>query len=353
MGGLVAVTAAAALVLTACGSDDNSGSGSTSSATSQTDSGTTGGDAGASSPATAGGADASASDSGAAGASGSADSSAAGGAAGSSDAGSSAAGGAGSSAAGGADSSGAGSSAAPGGAAASFDAAGFTCESSAALRSSGSTAQGKAIGAWIDAYNTKCGSKINPYGGGGSGKGVSDFIANQTDFGGSDSALKEDEMAEAKTKRCQGNDAIDLPMVTGPIAVAFNVDGVDKLTLTPAVLSGIFGGEIKKWNDPKIAEVNSGVNLPDALIKTVHRSEDSGTTDNFTKYLAAAGKWDFEGGQGLDRSRRPGRPGLRRCAEGIGLHCQLHRLRRVGLRHRRQPEDGRHRQRRRAGRADR
>ena len=78
-----------------------------------------------------------------------------------------------------------------------FDGAGFTC-ATGSLASSGSTAQGKAISKWIIDYNAKCGATIADYGGGGSGKGVSDFIAKQTDFGGSDSALKDDQPAQAK-----------------------------------------------------------------------------------------------------------------------------------------------------------
>jgi phosphate transport system substrate-binding protein len=153
------------------------------------------------------------------------------------------------------------------------------------------------MAAWIAAYNSKCSASINDYGGGGSGKGVSDFIANQTDFGGSDSAMTTAQLADAKSKRCASNDAIDLPMVTGPIAVAYNLTGVDKLVLGPKVLSDIFSGKIAKWNDPAIAAMNSGVTLPDLAISTIHRSEDSGTTDNFTKYLTAAGGWTYPGGK--------------------------------------------------------
>jgi phosphate transport system substrate-binding protein len=191
-----------------------------------------------------------------------------------------------------ADSS-AGSSSAAGGA---FEAAGFTC-ATGTLRSSGSTAQGKVMAELITSYNAKCGATIGDYGGGGSGKGITDFVSGQTDFGGSDSALKDDDRAAARDKRCEASDAIDLPMVTGPIAVAYHLSGVDKLVLTPNVLSGIFGGTITTWNDAAISAINPGVTLPDLAISTVHRAEDSGTTDNFTKYLAAAGGWTFEGGK--------------------------------------------------------
>ena len=171
---------------------------------------------------------------------------------------------------------------------ATFEGSGFSC-ATGSLRSSGSTAQGKVMEQWISDFNSKCNANLNSYGGGGSGKGIADFIANQVDFAGSDSALNADQASQAKSTRCAGNDAINLPMVTGPIALAYNLSGVDKLVLTPEVLAGIFGGTIANWNDPKIAAVNPGVTLPSLAIQAVHRAEDSGTTENFTKYLAAAG----------------------------------------------------------------
>ena len=176
-----------------------------------------------------------------------------------------------------------------------FEGAGFTC-AEGALRSSGSTAQGKVMEQWISEFNALCSADLNAYGGGGSGKGIADFIANQVDFAGSDSALKEDQAASAKATRCAGNDALNLPMVTGPIALAYNVSGVDSLTLTPEVLGGIFSGTINNWNDPAIAALNSGVTLPTLAIQAVHRAEDSGTTENFTKYLKAAAPeaWTIE-----------------------------------------------------------
>lgn len=177
-----------------------------------------------------------------------------------------------------------------------FEAAGFTC-ATGTLRSSGSTAQGKVMAELITSYNAKCGASIGDYGGGGSGKGITDFLSGQTDFGGTDSALKDEDRATAREKRCEASDAIDLPMVTGPIAVAYHLTGVETLVLTPEILAGIFGSTITTWNDAAIAAVNPGVTLPDLAISTVHRSEDSGTTDNFTKYLAAAGGWAFEGGK--------------------------------------------------------
>jgi len=183
-------------------------------------------------------------------------------------------------------------SAAASGDAPTFESAGFTC-AEGDLRSSGSTAQGKVMEQWISDFNALCNADINAYGGGGSGKGIADFIANQVDFAGSDSALKEDQAASAKATRCAGNDALNLPMVTGPIALAYNISGVDSLTLTPAVLAGIFNGSITTWNDPAIAAINAGDTLPALGIQAVHRAEDSGTTENFTKYLKAAAPSDW------------------------------------------------------------
>ncbi|MDX6432534.1 MAG: phosphate transport system substrate-binding protein, partial [Streptosporangiaceae bacterium] len=127
----------------------------------------------------------------------------------------------------------------------------------------------------------------------------------------SDSALKPEEHAPADA-RCKTGKAIDLPMVVGPIAVAYNLKGVTGLQLSPATTAGIFAGTIKTWNDPAIKKDNPSATLPSTPIKTLHRSDDSGTTDNFTKYLTATApdiwkfaggkKWTAPGGQGLKGS---------------------------------------------------
>ncbi|RAV33495.1 phosphate ABC transporter substrate-binding protein PstS [Corynebacterium heidelbergense] len=130
----------------------------------------------------------------------------------------------------------------------------------------------------------------------GSGAGQTQFVAGQVDFAGSDSPLKEDQVEKA-AKRCQGNEAWHLPMVIGPVAVAYHLNGVDSLNLSSATIAKIFKGEIKKWNDPAIAAENSGAQLPDKEIKVVYRSDESGTSDNFQKYLKASAPevWDSEG----------------------------------------------------------
>ncbi|MET9314463.1 phosphate ABC transporter substrate-binding protein PstS [Kribbella sp. NPDC003505] len=163
------------------------------------------------------------------------------------------------------------------------------------LNAEGSSAQKNAIEEVISKYNEKCADVTVNYNPTGSGAGIKQFNANQVDFAGSDSALKtegkdgaESEAAQA-AKRCQGNPAVNLPMVIGPVAIAYNVDGVTKLVLDGPTAAKIFQGTIKTWNDPAIAKLNAGVTLPSAPISVFFRSDESGTTENFTKYLKAAG----------------------------------------------------------------
>jgi len=164
------------------------------------------------------------------------------------------------------------------------------------LRTSGSTAQGKAMEEWILAFNDKCGASLTPYGGGGSGQGITDFTNNNSEIAGSDSALNADQAAAAKSSRCGGADAINLPMVTGPIAIAYNVPGVDSLVVNADVLAKIFDGKITNWNDPALKALNPDATLPDLALESVHRQEDSGTTENFTKFLKAAApdSWPYD-----------------------------------------------------------
>jgi len=133
------------------------------------------------------------------------------------------------------------------------------------LNAEGSSAQKNAIEEVISKYNEKCADVTVNYNPTGSGAGIKQFNANQVDFAGSDSALKPDEMTAA-TKRCQNNPAVDLPMVIGPIAIAYNVDGLSKLVLDGPTAAKIFQGSIKTWNDPAIAKLNAGVSLPSAPI---------------------------------------------------------------------------------------
>jgi phosphate transport system substrate-binding protein len=152
--------------------------------------------------------------------------------------------------------------------------------SGVALNGSGSTFQKAFQEIAIEAF-TKANStiKIN-YGGGGSGKGRQDLADQVVDFAGSDSAYKDADLGKNK-----GGDVLYFPILLGPITIAFNVEGVDKLQLSPETVAKIFQRDIKKWNDAAISADNPGVKLPAIDIVVAHRSDGSGTTDNFTKYL--------------------------------------------------------------------
>ncbi len=165
------------------------------------------------------------------------------------------------------------------------------------LNAEGSSAQQNAIDEAIANYTANCPDTTVNYNPTGSGAGIEQFNAGQVDFAGSDSALKEAEgEVAAAEKRCDGNPAWNLPVVVGPIAMAYNIDGVDSLVLTPEVAARIFNGTIKTWDDKAIADLNSGAKLPASAIKVFFRSDESGTTENFQKYLSGAsgGAWKDE-----------------------------------------------------------
>lgn len=190
------------------------------------------------------------------------------------------------------------------------------------LKAEGSTAQKNAMDQWIKDFQGQCSGVSITYNGTGSGAGVSNFIAKQDDFAGSDSALdpSKDEVSKASTA-C-GSPALDLPMVTGPIAVAYKVNGVTDLTLTPTVLTKIFLGKITSWSDPAIKAINSGANLPSTKITVFYRSDSSGTTQNFERYLSANDKTDFTSKPDKDSSKAgfagQGKTGSQGVQQAIG-----------------------------------
>jgi phosphate transport system substrate-binding protein len=177
------------------------------------------------------------------------------------------------------------------------------CPQSGTLNGEGSSAQKNAIEEAIASFQEKCQGVTVNYAATGSGAGVKQFIAGQVDFGGSDSALKTEpkdgqiETDEA-AKTC-GSPAWNIPMVTGPVTFAYHVKGVDSFIMTPEVAANIFNAKITTWNDPAIAKINPGVTLPSEPIKVFFRSDESGTTDNFTKWLHAAAPqaWPAEPGK--------------------------------------------------------
>jgi phosphate transport system substrate-binding protein len=155
----------------------------------------------------------------------------------------------------------------------------------------GSSAQANAVSAWIRNYQVSCADATVSYGSVGSGAGVAAFVGGTGDFAGSDSPLSATDQSQA-VARC-GGPALHLPMVVGPIALAYNVSGVDGLRLAPGTIARIFSGRITLWNDPSIRHDNPGAVLPASPIHTVHRSDNSGTTDNFAKFLAATAGPDW------------------------------------------------------------
>lgn len=177
---------------------------------------------------------------------------------------------------------------------------------SGTLNGGGSSAQSKAQQAWVAGFQTTNPKTTVNYSTTDSGSGRKGFLDKSLDFAGSDAALSTDELTSSKT-RCT-NGGLDLPVYVSPIAVAFNINGVTSLNLSGDVVAKIFAGQITTWNDPAILATNDAAK--DKLtgpITTVHRSDDSGTTKNFTDYLnkvapsvftkPAGNTWPIQGGQ--------------------------------------------------------
>ncbi len=197
-------------------------------------------------------------------------------------------------------------------------ASGITC-GKGTLTLSGSTAQSNAMSEWIKRYQQACpGATIN-YGGGGSGQGVSQFQQGVVDFAGSDFPLNPGTEQSKADARCKDGPAVNLPMVPGPIAVGYNLPGVTSLNLSASTLAKIFSGTVTKWNDPAVAKDNPGVTLPDLGIQTFHRSDGSGTSFNFTNYLANQAKadWTFGANKDWKAPGGQGSKGTQGIAQGV------------------------------------
>lgn len=148
---------------------------------------------------------------------------------------------------------------------------------------------GAAQEAWIAGFQTANPDVTINYDPAGSGAGRETFQQGGSDFAGSDRAFKVDEITAGPFEACAADSGIiELPIYVSPIAVIFNLDGVESLNMDAATIAKIFRGEITKWNDSAIAAQNEGVELPDLAINPVHRSDESGTTENFVEYLSAA-----------------------------------------------------------------
>ncbi|WP_372342897.1 phosphate ABC transporter substrate-binding protein PstS [Paeniglutamicibacter sp. ZC-3] len=157
----------------------------------------------------------------------------------------------------------------------------------------GSSAQNSAMNAWIGGFATMHPKVQVQYASVGSGAGRAGLLAGATNFAGSDAYLKESEVARSQ-ETCGPEGAINIPTYISPISVAFNLPGVKELNFDAATIAKIFGGKITSWQDPAIKALNPGVAIPDVPLTAVARSDDSGTTENFTDYLHAAAPENWE-----------------------------------------------------------
>jgi phosphate transport system substrate-binding protein len=150
---------------------------------------------------------------------------------------------------------------------------------------------------WAARFKDSTGTTVN-YQAVGSGGGIAQFTAGTVDFGATDAAMKPEEEAAAKKK----GEPVHIPTVLGAVTVSYHVSGIDKgLKLDGATIADIFLGKIKKWNDPAIAKVSGNTSLPDKDITVCHRSDESGTTKNFTQFLADYSP-EWESGPGVDKT---------------------------------------------------
>ncbi|WP_370589325.1 phosphate ABC transporter substrate-binding protein PstS [Salinibacterium sp. ZJ70] len=181
------------------------------------------------------------------------------------------------------------------------------------LVGSGASSQGSAQEAWIAAFQSAHPDVTVEYDPAGSGSGRDTFLAGGAAFAGSDRAFTVDEIEKGTFGSCvAGSGIVEIPAYISPIAVIFNLDGIESLDLDAATLARIFLGEITVWNDPAIASQNPDVALPATPIAAVHRADDSGTTENFTEYLGAAapdvwtyapdGVWPLQGGEAASQT---------------------------------------------------
>lgn len=166
---------------------------------------------------------------------------------------------------------------------------------SGTLNGAGASSQQSAVNAWKQGFQTANADVTVNYDAIGSGGGREQFIAGGVSFAGSDAFLDDEEVAAAKD-RC-GSDVVTVPVYVSPVAVVYNLEGVDDLQLSPQTIGAIFAGDVTKWNDDAIAADNPDAELPDSTITPVHRGDASGTTENFTAYLDAASEGSWSHGE--------------------------------------------------------
>lgn len=163
------------------------------------------------------------------------------------------------------------------------------------LTGAGASSQNSAMEAWTNGFAAANSGAQVQYSPDGSGAGRKAFLAGGAQFAGSDAYLSDEELEQSK-QICGPDGAFDIPAYVSPIAVAFNLEGVDSLNLDADTIAKIFKQEITTWNDEAIASQNPDAQLPDTAITVVHRNDESGTTENFVEYLkAAAGDvWSYD-----------------------------------------------------------
>ncbi len=189
------------------------------------------------------------------------------------------------------------------------------------LTGSGSSFVDPAMQLWVQKYKDLAPNVSINYQSVGSGQGKKDFIGGVTDFAGTDAYMTDDEMKQAPG-------TLHIPVVLGPVAIIFNLQGVDKLQLTGKTLADIYLGNITKWDDSEIAADNPGMSLPSTAITVVHRSDGSGTSAIFTNYLSkVSDEWKNKVGfgtavqwpVGIGGQQNPGvAAGVQQTPGGIG-----------------------------------
>ncbi|HEX4668887.1 MAG TPA: phosphate ABC transporter substrate-binding protein PstS [Solirubrobacterales bacterium] len=176
------------------------------------------------------------------------------------------------------------------------------------IAGAGSTAQQAAQEAWLAEFENANSGVTLSYDPVGSGGGRDQFIAGGVAYAGSDAALSSEEgELEKASKRCEPGELIEVPDYVSPIAIVYNLPEAEGLQLSPETLARIFAQEVTAWNDKAIAADNPGVELPDTRITPVNRSDESGTTENFTEYMSevvpdvwtyeVSGDWPVKGGE--------------------------------------------------------
>jgi phosphate transport system substrate-binding protein len=170
------------------------------------------------------------------------------------------------------------------------------CGGSDAISGAGATFPQPVYDQWAADLKASEGITVN-YNPIGSGGGIAQLTAGTVNFGASDVAMDDEEMAAAEKR---GSTPVHIPSVFGSVAVAYNLPGAKNgIRLDGETLAAIFAGRIARWNDPAIARLNPGAVLPGTRISTVHRADQSGTTKLFTSYLAGqSAQWEKEIGSG-------------------------------------------------------